>query len=262
MAGRVSGKVAVVTGGAQGIGGGFVRALAEEGASVVIGDLNLERATALADELKSKQLNAAAYQVDVAERDQVAAMFDFAIDTFGGLDVVFNNAGFNVPMKFLTVTEENWNAIMRVNGLGVLIGTQEAAKRMIARGTKGKIINTASIAGRQGYPDIAPYCASKASVIMLTQSAARELASHGITVNGFAPGVVDTPLWEKLDEDLMAIGASSQKGQAMKDFSQGILLGRAALPDDLTPMAIFLASSDSDYFTGQIIMCDGGMVLV
>jgi meso-butanediol dehydrogenase/(S,S)-butanediol dehydrogenase/diacetyl reductase len=189
-------------------------------------------------------------------------MMDFAIERFGSLDVVFNNAGFNSPMKFLTVTEDNWNAIMRVNGLGVLIGTQEAAKRMIAQGTGGKIINTSSIAGRQGYPDIAPYCASKAAVIMLTQSAARELASHGITVNGFAPGVVDTPLWEKLDEDLMAIGASSRKGQAMQEFSQAILLARPAAPKDLAPMAVFLASSESDYFTGQIIMCDGGMVLV
>lgn len=262
MAGRVAGKVVVVTGGAQGIGGGFVRTLAQEGASVVIGDLNMERATKLADELKGKGLQAEPCKVDVGERAQVAAMLDFAIETFGGLDVVFNNAGFNVPMKFLTVTDENWNAIMRVNGLGVLIGTQEAAKRMIERGTKGKIINTASIAGRQGYPDIAPYCASKASVIMLTQSAARDLAEHGITVNGFAPGVVDTPLWEKLDEDLMAIGASSRKGQAMEEFSQAILLRRPALPEDLAPMAVFLASSDSDYFTGQIIMCDGGMVLV
>ena len=229
---------------------------------MVIGDLNLESATAVAEDLKAQGGQAAAFRVDVSRREDLSGLFDFAIETFGGLDVVFNNAGFNVPMNFLDVTEDNWNSIMTVNGLGVLMGTQEAAKRMIARGTKGKIVNTSSIAGRQGYANIAPYCASKAAVIMLTQAAARDLAPHGITVNGFAPGVVNTPLWEKLDEDLMAIGASSRKGQAMEEFSQGILVGRAALPSDLAPMAVFLASSDSDYFTGQTIMADGGMVLV
>jgi meso-butanediol dehydrogenase/(S,S)-butanediol dehydrogenase/diacetyl reductase len=151
---------------------------------------------------------------------------------------------------------------MRVNALGVLICIQEAAKQMILQGSGGKIINTASIAGRQGYPNIAPYCASKFAVISLTQSAARELAQHKITVNGFAPGVVETPLWEQLDREHIEIGETSKPGEAMKNFAAGILLGRVATPDDITGLASFLASSDSDYITGQTIVVDGGMVLL
>ncbi len=262
MGGRLEGKVCVISGAAQGIGAGIARGLATEGAAVVIADMKADAAAAYADELVREGLKATSFQVDVAERDQVAACFDFVIETYGSLDVVFNNAGINKPMKFLTVTEDNWNAILRVNAWGVLMNTQEAAKRMIALGRGGKIVNTASIAGRQGYPDIVPYCSSKAAVIMITQAAARELAQHGITVNGFAPGVVATPLWETLDQDLMAIGVSSREGQAIEEFSAGILLGRPAVAEDLAGMGVFLASGDSDYMTGQILMFDGGMVLV
>jgi meso-butanediol dehydrogenase/(S,S)-butanediol dehydrogenase/diacetyl reductase len=151
---------------------------------------------------------------------------------------------------------------MRVNALGVLICTQEAAKQMISQGRGGKIINTASIAGRQGYPNIAPYCASKAAVISLTQAAARELAKHKITVNGFAPGVVDTPLWAQIDREHIEIGETTKPGEAMSNFAAGILLGRVATSDDITGLALFLASSDSDYMTGQTIVIDGGMVLL
>src|SRR4051812_46624070 len=142
-------------------------------------------------------------KVDVTKREQIRAAVDATVKEFGALNVVFNNAGVNKPMNFLDVTEENWDFIMKVNALGVLLGCQEGAKQMIKQGTGGKIINTASVAGRQGYVNIAPYCASKFSVISLTQSAARALAKNKITVNGFAPGVVNTPLWEQLDKDLM-----------------------------------------------------------
>jgi meso-butanediol dehydrogenase/(S,S)-butanediol dehydrogenase/diacetyl reductase len=176
--------------------------------------------------------------------------------------VKFNNAGVNKPMNFLEVTEENWNFIMDINGLGVLIGCQEAAQQMIAQGTGGKIINTASIASRQGYDNVAPYCASKFAVVSLTQSAARDLAKHQITVTGFAPGVVQTEMWEDVDRDLMEIGASQRPGQAMEEFSSEILKGRVAQPDDIVGTTTFLASRDSDYMTGQIVMIDGGMTLV
>ena len=151
---------------------------------------------------------------------------------------------------------------MNVNALGVLMGTQEAAKVMIAQGAGGKIVNTASIAGREGFPSFVPYCVSKFGVVAITQAAARALAEHDITVNAFAPGVVATPLWEQLDLDLMEIGDSEQPGQAMEDFSAGILKGRAAEPVDIAGTARFLASTDSDYMTAQVIMIDGGMVLV
>ena len=174
---------------------------------------------------------------------------------------MINNAGFNKPEPFLEASEEIWHKIMDVNALGVLIGTQEAAKAMIAAKTRGKIINTASIAGRTGYPDFAPYCASKFAVVSLTQAGARALASHGITVNAFAPGVVATPLWNQLDKDLMAMGVSSAPGEAMENFATSILLGRVAQPSDVAGTVRFLASPASDYMTGQVLLIDGGMIL-
>jgi meso-butanediol dehydrogenase / (S,S)-butanediol dehydrogenase / diacetyl reductase len=174
---------------------------------------------------------------------------------------MINNAGFNKPEPFLEATEELWHKIMDVNGLGVMIGMQEAAKAMIADGTRGKIINTASIAGRTGYPDWAPYCASKFAVVSLTHAGARALAKHNITVNAFAPGVVETPLWKQLDKDLVALGLSSAPGKAMENFSSSILLGRVAQPSDVVGTVLFLASPASDYMTGQILLIDGGMIL-
>jgi meso-butanediol dehydrogenase/(S,S)-butanediol dehydrogenase/diacetyl reductase len=151
---------------------------------------------------------------------------------------------------------------MRVNALGVLIGIQEGGKQMIAQGRGGKIINTASIAGRQGYPEFAPYCASKAAVISLTQAGARELARHKITVNAFAPGVVVTPLWDGLEQDMLDKGVIQRKGEFIESFSASILIGHPSTPADLAGMAAFLASADADCITGQVIMADGGMVLV
>jgi meso-butanediol dehydrogenase/(S,S)-butanediol dehydrogenase/diacetyl reductase len=213
------------------------------------------------EDIAAKSGSGIALTADVSRRDQVVAAFDAFVDQAGRLDVLFNNAGFNRPMHLLDVTEDNWRSIMDVNALGTLIGIQEAARHMIPR-RSGKIINTSSIAGRQGYPSFAPYCASKFAVNALTQAAARALAEYNITCNAFAPGVVDTPLWEQLDADLQAIGDSERPGQAMAEFSAGILRGRPAAPEDLVGTALYLASSDSDYLTGQVIMIDGGMVLV
>lgn len=259
---RLADKKIIITGSAQGIGLAIAERLAREGAAVGIADLNLEAAQAAAKHIESNGGQAIALQVDVTKRETVQAGIATFVERFGRLDSYFNNAGLNVPMPFLEVTESNWNLIMNVNSLGVLIGTQEAAKQMIAQGTPGKIINTSSIAGREGYADFAPYSASKFAVVALIQAGARALAAKGITVNGFAPGVVATPLWKQLDQDLMKMGASQKEGEAMDAFSQNILLGRPAQPDDIAGTALFLASADSDYMTGQIIAIDGGMVLV
>ena len=255
----IDGKVCIVTGAARGIGKSIGRRLNADGACVVFADLNGEQAEETAAEASDAGGKAIAVTVDVTDRAQVTELVKRAVAEFGQLDVMFNNAGINKPQRFLETTEENWNRIMRVNGLGTLICIQEAAKQMIAQGNGGKIINTASIAGVQGYPNIAPYCASKSAVIMLTQSAARAVADHGITVNGFSPGVVDTPLWQQLDRDHMEIGDSSEPGEAMKNFAAGILLGRVSTPDDIVGLASFLASPDSDFITGQVFTVDGGM---
>jgi meso-butanediol dehydrogenase/(S,S)-butanediol dehydrogenase/diacetyl reductase len=261
MPGRVKDRVVIVTGGAQGIGAGIARGLAAEGANVVVGDLNEERAHATAAAIGSSGGTAIAVGVDVTDRVSVKAMIRRTVDDFGELNVIFNNAGVSKPERFLDITEDSWNRIMRVNGLGVFIAMQEAARQFIAQGRGGKIVNTASIAAREGFPDFSHNCASKSAVVSMTQSGAREWAEHGITVNGFAPGVVDTPLWEDLDREF-AERDNRAPGEAVDEFSAGILVGRKATPEDIAPTALFLASSDSDYMTGQVIMIDGGMVLV
>ncbi len=261
MAGRVTGKAIIVTGAGSGMGRTFSLGLAREGAVVGVLDVNEDAVHAVCSEINAGSLKAVPLRADVSKRDEVVAAFDAFVDYAGRLDVLFNNAGLNKPMHLLDVTEENWHQIMDVNALGTLIGIQEGARRMIPQ-RDGKIINTSSIAGRQGYPSFAPYCASKFAVNALTQAASRALAEYDITCNAFAPGVVDTPLWARLDADLMSIGDSERPGQAMADFSAGILRGRAAVPADVLGTALYLASSDSDYMTGQIVMIDGGMVLI
>jgi len=262
--GRVSGRSCIVTGAAQGIGRAIAEALLEEGAHVCFADINRDKIAEVADANRKTYGNdrVTHAQVDVTDRTAVGAMIDHTVARFGKLDVKFNNAGVNRPMNFMDVTEDNWNFIMGVNGLGCMIGMQEAARQMIAQGTGGKIINTASIASRQGFDNVAPYCASKFAVVALTQSGARDLAKHNITVTGFAPGVVATEMWEQVDQDLMAIGASERPGQAMEEFSSEILRGRVAKPQDIIGTTTFLAAPESDYMTGQIVMIDGGMTLV
>ncbi len=264
--GRVSGRSCIVTGAARGIGRAIGETLLDEGADVCFADIDGTKVEEVADQnlrrAKSGGGKVTHATVDVTNRAQVIAMIAHAVDVFGKLDVKFNNAGVNKPMNFLDVTDDNWNFIMGVNGLGCMIGMQEAARQMIAQGTGGKIVNTASIASRQGFDNVAPYCASKWAVISLTQSGARDLAKHNISVTGFAPGVVATEMWEQVDKDLMKIGAAERPGQAMEDFASEILKGRVATPRDITGTTTYLASPDSDYMTGQIVMIDGGMTLV
>ena len=259
MTRRLEGRTIVVTGGASGIGAALASGFAAEGANAVIADLNFDAADALAAEITQSGGSASAVRVDVTDRVAVRAGIAHAVERYGRLDAYFNNAGMNSPMRFLDITESNFELIMRVNALSVLVGTQEAARQYLAQGNGGKVVNTASIAGRQGFSSFAPYSAAKAAVISLTQAGARALAEHGITVNGFAPGVVATPLWAKLDKELDEIG----EGQSGFDsMSSGILLGRPADPADIVPTGIFLAGPDSDYITGQIIPIEGGMILV
>ncbi|MCB1486337.1 MAG: SDR family oxidoreductase [Bauldia sp.] len=264
--GSLTGRACLVTGAASGIGKSIADALLAEGADVAFADID-EGVTAVAasagERVKGDGVGRAiGIKADAANRDDMRKAVEATVAAFGALNIMFNNAGINRPLNFLDVTDENWDLIMKVNGRSVLIGTQEAARQMIAQGDGGKIINTASVASRQGYANMAPYCASKAAVLSLTQAAARALAPHNITVNGFAPGVVLTPLWEQLDKDLVEIGTSTKPGEAIEMFSANILRGRAARAEDITGTTTFLASPASDYITGQIIMVDGGKLLV
>jgi meso-butanediol dehydrogenase/(S,S)-butanediol dehydrogenase/diacetyl reductase len=262
---RLAGRTCLVTGAARGIGLAIAEAAMREGANVTLVDVDAG-VTDIARQASERCAGKGSgrgigVRADVTERDQIRAAIGRTVEEFGALNVMFNNAGINPPLNFMDVTEENWNLVMRVNAWSVLIGTQEAARQMIAQGTGGKVINTASVASRQGYGNMAPYSASKAAVLSLTQAAARALAQNKITVNAFAPAVVRTPLWEQLDKDLVAIGSTKEPGQAVEQFSAAILLG-AATPEDLTGTALFLASKDSDYITGQTIMVDGGRFML
>ena len=260
--GRVQDRVVVVTGGAGGIGAAACRAIAAEGGKVLVADLDAEAAEQVARSIVAGGGEARSIGVDVSERSQVQAMIRTAVDSFGELNVIFNNAGMNRPRGFMDVDLENFEQILRVNAWGVIVCTQEAAKQMIAQGSGGKIVNTSSIAGRQGYWDFVPYCVAKFGVVAITQATARGLVEHGITVNAFAPGVVDTPMWVGLNEDIRAIHDQPDAANPMTDFAQNTLMGRPAAPGELAPFLVYLASPESDYMTGQVYMVDGGQVLV
>jgi len=260
--GRVQDRVVIVTGGAGGIGAAASRAIASEGGKVVVADLDEQAARKVATAIFEEGGTADAVGVDVTDRVQVRAMIEHAVQTFGSLDVIFNNAGMNRPRDFMEVDEENFTQIVRVNTWGVIVCTQEAAKQMIAQGTGGKIINTGSIASRQGFWDFTPYCVAKFGTLAVTQAAARGLIQHGITVNAFAPGVVDTPMWIGLNEDIRTIHDQPDDADPMREFATGTLVGRPAAPEELTPFLVYLASRESDYMTGQMYMVDGGQILV
>ena len=201
--GRVQDRVVIVTGGAGGIGSAACRAIAAEGGKVVVADLDANAAKAVADEIVGgRRLR----DVDRRRRHRPGLRSGrwsrAAVEAFGELNVIFNNAGMNRPRSFMDVDEANFDEIVRVNTWGVIVCTQEAARQMIAQGSGGKIVNTGSIASRQGYWEFVPYCVAKFGTLAVTQATARGLIEHGITVNAFAPGVVDTPMWVGLNEDI------------------------------------------------------------
>jgi meso-butanediol dehydrogenase / (S,S)-butanediol dehydrogenase / diacetyl reductase len=259
---RVQDRVVVVTGGAGGIGSAASRAIAAEGGKVVVADVDANAAQAVAEEIVADGGSATSIGVDVTDRAQVRAMVQAAVDAFGALNVIFNNAGMNRPRSFMDVDEANFDEIVHVNTWGVILCTQEAARQMIAQGVGGKIINTGSIASRQGYWEFVPYCVAKFGTLAVTQATARGLIEHGITVNAFAPGVVDTPMWVGLNEDIRAITDQAADANPMLEFATNTLIGRAASPAELAPFLVYLASPESDYMTGQMYMVDGGQILV
>jgi acetoin reductase-like protein len=251
---KLKDKVAIVTGGARGIGEAIVRAYAEEGAKVVIADVEVAKAEELARSLGAAAI---AVRLDVRDKDQIAAAVAKAVETFGGIDILVNNAGVFNMGPIAELTEADFDRQFGINVRGLLFMTKAVAAQMEKQGRGGKIVNLSSQAGRRGEAFVAVYCASKAAVISLTQSMGLELIKKGINVNAIAPGVVDTPMWDTVDS-LFAKYENRPIGEKKKLVGLAVPLGRMGRPDDYRGPAVFLASSDSDYVVAQCLNVDGG----
>lgn len=255
----INGKVALVTGAGQGIGRAIALRLATDGADIAIVDLNEDHAKAVADEVRSAGRKATSIRADVSSRDDVYAAIDRTEQERGGFDIIVNNAGIAQVQPISEVTAEEVERIFRINVMGVLWGIQAAAKKFKERKARGKIISASSIAGHEGYAMLGIYCATKFAVRALTQAAAKEFASDGITVNAYCPGVVGTDMWVEIDERFAEL-TGADVGATYKKYVEGIALGRAETPEDVAAFVSFLAGPDSDYMTGQAPLIDGGMV--
>ena len=256
---KLSGKVALITGAAQGIGRGIALRLAKEGADIVLVDLNPEKLRHVAEEVQVLGRKASTFVADVGDREQVFQAVEHAHSTLGGLDIMVNNAGISQVKPLLDVTAEEIERIYRINVQGTLWGIQAAAEKFQALKRTGKIINACSIAGHEGYALLGVYSSTKFAVRALTQAAAKELAVHGITVNAYCPGVVGTDMWVDIDKRMSEI-TGAPIGATYDKFVNGIALGRAETPEDVAAFVAYLASPDADYMTGQAPLIDGGLV--
>ena len=251
---RLTGKSALITGAARGIGKAFAERYVAEGATVAIGDINLEGAQATAAEIGP---SAYAVELDVTDQTSIDAAITAVEVKAGGLDILINNAALFDLAPIVEITRDSYDRLFRINVGGTLFMLQAAARSMIRRGQGGKIINMASQAGRRGEAVVGVYCATKAAVISLTQSAGLDLIKHGINVNAIAPGVVDGEHWDGVDA-LFAKYEGLQPGEKKSAVGAAVPFGRMGTAEDLTGMAVFLASSDADYIVAQTYNVDGG----
>ncbi|MER8397977.1 L-iditol 2-dehydrogenase [Mesorhizobium sp. M1348] len=251
---RLGGKSALITGSARGIGRAFAEAYMREGATVAIGDINLEAAEKTASEIGG---NAYAVKLDVTDLASIDAAVKAVEARAGGLDILINNAALFDLAPIVEITKANYDKLFSVNVAGTLFMLQAAARSMIARGKGGKIINMASQAGRRGEALVAVYCATKAAVISLTQSAGLDLIKHRINVNAIAPGVVDGEHWDHVDA-LFAKFENRPRGEKKRLVGEAVPYGRMGTAQDLTGMAVFLASDEAEYIVAQTYNVDGG----
>lgn len=241
-------QTAIITGGARGIGKEIALTLARAGANVVIADLVLEKAQETADEVKKLGAKALVVQVDVTNKEDVDKLLQKTLKEYNSVDILINNAGVTRDTLIIRMKEEDWDFVLKVNLKGTFNCLKSAAKVMIKQ-RKGKIVNIASIVGFTGNVGQANYSASKAGVIALTKTAARELASRNITVNAIAPGFIDTDMTKSLNEEI------KQK------LKEQIPLGKLGMPEDIAHSVKFLVSEEASYITGQVIHVNGGMFM-
>jgi len=251
---RFLNKVVFITGAARGIGKSFAAAFTKEGCRVVIADLNIDQAKSTAQEIGP---NALALEMDVTKQESIDQAVNTAVDQLGGIDILINNAAIFTAAPITEIQREDYQRVFDINVSGTLFTLQAVAKKMIERGKGGKIINMASQAGRRGESLVAVYCATKAAVISLTQSAGLNLIKHKINVNAISPGVVDGEHWDGVDA-FFAKYEEKPLGQKKKEVGEGVPYGRMGLPDDLVGMAMFLASEESNYVVAQTYNVDGG----
>ena len=250
----LDGKVAVITGGARGIGYAIAERYASEGAHVVIGDINLAGAQKAASQIGG---TATGLALDVTQQDSIDAMIAAVVERHGTLDILVNNAGIFDLAPTVEITRESFRRVYAVNVAGLLFTTQAAAKQMIAQGHGGRIINFASQAGRRGEALVTVYCSSKAAVISITQSTGLDLIRYGINVNAIAPGVVDGEHWDDVDARF-ARYEGLQPGEKKRIVGAAVPFGRMARPDEIAGMAVFLAGPDASYIVAQTYNVDGG----
>jgi meso-butanediol dehydrogenase/(S,S)-butanediol dehydrogenase/diacetyl reductase len=253
-------RVALITGAGRGIGRAIALRLAEDGLDVAVNDIDMASARRVAGEIKALGRRSMALPADVSNRQEVFDIVGQTVADFDRLDVMVNNAGVVQMQRLTDVKTADLERIFAINAFGVFYGIQAAAQQMIKQGY-GKIINAASVGGHQGFAYQAPYVATKFAVVGLTQSAAKELAPQGITVNAYCPGVVATDMMQLIADELsVMLGVSKQ--EAVESFSKLVALGRLEKPEDVAGLVSYLASVNSDYMTGQSINIDGGMHFV
>jgi 2-deoxy-D-gluconate 3-dehydrogenase len=260
MKDRLKGKYALVTGGAMGIGFGIVKRFTEEGANVLMTDINEEALKSAAAKLTGNPGKALTFRADVSEEGTGEKLVENCIKMLGDIDILVNNAGIYPQMPMLIMTPDIFDRVYRVNLKGLAFISKAAAAKMIEVGKKGKIINIASIDSfHPSMIGLAAYDSSKGGVLMFTKSLALELGHYGITVNAIAPGGIQT---EGASKPLEGSGMTEEQMKQMTAaFTARIPLGRMGIPDDIAKVAAFLASSDADYITGETIIVDGGMLL-